>query len=449
MKKFKAVLTATLLALVVLIMAGCGEEATPYQLNDAEGYQVSVKFDANGGYFGTNTYVIVDAYNISQLKTGSDGNVEVALLEPSNELRGIDAYEAKNPGYFLAGWYAERTETAEGVTYGRKWDFEKDRLSVDPAKSYTAQEPQMTLYAVWVPEFEIEFYDLASGEMISDYTFNSAQAGDIKVPAWNEQTGAIEMYKFPVKDGYTFTAAYYDAEGTQPVDTENVVHPGTVNEATGEAENATLKLYLDWMEGEWYRIYNVDQFLDNASVSGNYEIFADLDFEGKIWPTALVYGNFTGSIVGNGHTFSNIAVEQTNNSKTNAGLFGYLAEGAQLKDLKLENVSFTIKAGTRVAGTSYGLLAGTISEKALFENVEITGGQLLVDASCYFGTDDYVIGLLCGMGSASIDTSSIECGVIGEGLWISVTDGIVHLSDAPAQDAVSETAAATEETQEV
>lgn len=441
MKKIKAVLTAALLILAVLLMAGCSEEATPYQINDAENYSVSVKYDANGGYFGTNTTVIVDAYNIAELSSN-----EIALLSPDNEARGIDAYEAKNPGYFLAGWYAQRTETADGYTYSDKWDFETSRLAVDPNKTYSSQEPALTLYAVWVPEFEIEFYDLASGELMQEYSFNPALAGNIQVPAWDEETGAIEMYKFPVKDGYTFKAAYYDAEGTLPVNTETVVHNGQVDEVTGEAKDATLKLYLDWTEGEWYRIYNAQQFLDNASVTGNYEIFADLDFEGKIWPTSLVYGNFTGSIVGNGHTFKNIAVEQTNNSKTNAGLFGYLAEGAQLKDLKLENVSLTIKAGTRMAGTSFGLLAGTISEKAAFENVTISG-SLIIDAASYFGTDDYVIGLLCGMGAADIDTANITCTTSGEGLFVSVNDGIVHLSDVPAEEAVSEPTV-PEETQE-
>ncbi|MBQ6839279.1 MAG: hypothetical protein IJO45_01135 [Oscillospiraceae bacterium] len=449
MKKIKAVLTAALLILAVLVMAGCSEEATPYQINDSENYSVSVKFDANGGYFGTNTYVIVDAYNISQLKPNSEGDVQIALLEPQNELRGIDAYEAKNPGYFLAGWYAERTETADGYSYSRKWDFEADRLSVDPAETYSAAEPVMTLYAVWVPEFEIEFYDRASGELMEAYTFKPSEAENIKVPAWDEETGAIEMYKFPERDGYTFQAAYYDAEGTKPVDTETVIHPGKVDEATGAAEDPCLKLYLDWTEGEWYRIYNVEQFLDNASVSGNYEILADLDFEGKIWPTSLVYGNFTGSIVGNGHTFKNIAVEQTNNSKVNAGLFGYLAEGAQLSDLTFENVSFTIKSGTRVAGTSFGLLAGTISEKAVFDNVAITGGQLIIDSGCYFGTDDYIIGLLCGMGSAPIDSSDIACTTTGEGLWVSVADGIVTLSDEPVGDpTVPAEETVPEETQE-
>ena len=48
-------------------------------------------------------------------------------------------------------------------------------------------------------------------------------------------------------------------------------------------------------------VYNVEQFLENASVNGNYEIHADLDFAGETWPSSLTYGNFTGSIKGNGH----------------------------------------------------------------------------------------------------------------------------------------------------
>ena len=434
--KIKTTLTVLLLLVLVLFTTGCSEEATPYQINDAEGYSVSVKYDANGGYFGTNTYVVVDSYNVSNLNTNSNGEVEIALLSPDNEVRGIDAYAVQNPGYFLAGWYTDRTETADGYTYSGKWDFATSRLSVDPSKEYTSEEPELVLYAVWVPKFAIEFYDRASGELMQTYEFNPTAAEDILVPAWDEETGAIDMYKFPEKKGYTFQAAYYDAEGTQPVDTAAVIHTGTVNEATGAAENPTMKLYLDWTEGEWYRIYNVDQFLDNASVSGNYEIYADLDFEGKIWPTSLMYGNFSGSIVGNGHTFRNINAEQTNNSKNNAGLFGYLAEGASISDLTLENVTVTIKSGTRVAGTSYGLLAGTISENAMFENVVIKDSKLCIDSSCYFGTQDYTIGLLCGMGNAPIDASGIVCEVTGEPdvLWVSVSDGVVTLLDEAPVD---------------
>ena len=439
MKKIKVLLTVALLLAAIAVLAGCSQEATPYQINDAEGYSVSVKYDANGGYFGTNTYVIVDAYNVSEA-----GQTEIALLPPDNEARGIDAYTAQNPGYFLAGWYAERTETAEGYAYSGKWDFAKDRLSVDPSKTYSAEEPAMTLYAVWVPKFAIEFYDLGSGELMSTYEFNPAAAEEILVPAWDEETGAIDMYDFPAKKGYTFKGAYYDKAGTKPVDTAAVEHTGRINEETGAAENATMQLYLDWTEGEWYRIYNAEQFAENASVSGNYEIYADLDFEGEIWPTSLMHGNFSGTIVGNGHTFKNIITEQTNNSKVNTGLFGALTETASISDLTFENVTLTIKGGTRVAGSSFGLLAGTISSQAQLSQVQILGSTLQIDSGAFFGTDDYVIGLLCGMGSADIPYE-IQVSAIGEGLYVDAdVDGTVILSDEPivvAEQSTEETAA--------
>ena len=182
----------------------------------------------------------------------------------------------------------------------------------------------------------------------------------------------------------------------------------------GAAKDPVMKLYLDYMEGEWYHIYNVEQFLDNASVSGNYILHADLDFEGEIWPSSLMHGNFSGTIEGNGHTFKNITMEQTNNSKVNSGLFGHLTETARLSDLTFENVTFTIKSGTRVAGASFGLLTGTVSDGAEFDNVQIKNGCLQIDSGCYFGTDDYVIGLVSGMGETGLDHSGISCKAVGE-----------------------------------
>ena len=127
-----------------------------------------------------------------------------------------------------------------------------------------------------------------------------------------------------------------------------------------------------------------------------------------------MYGNFSGTIQGNGHTISNVDLTQTNNSKVNAGLFGYLTETAKLTDLTFENVTFTIKAGTRVMGTNFGLLSGTISGEAVLENVEITNSCLQIDSSCYFGVDEYAIGLVCGMGDATRVNADISCQVVGD-----------------------------------
>lgn len=435
----KAMLVACLLLALILFGAGCGKVDTPYQQNDTDLYTVSVKYDANGGSFTTNTPVLVDSYNVQNMKTNSNGKVELALIEPENADRGKNAFTAVNNGYFLAGWYAERTENGTDesgnpvYTYGGKWDFAEDRLEVDSSAAHTSSEPVLTLYAAWVPLFEVQFYDRASGENLGSYTFNPSGQDAGNVPVLDEESGAYEMYHFPARNGYTYAGCYYDAAGTQAVTTEALEHPGTVDMVTAQAENPVLDVYVDWIEGEWYHIYNTEQFLDNASVNGSYVLHADLDFTDKNWPSSLMHGTFNGTIEGNGHTLSNITLEQTNNSKTATGLFGGLGETASITDLNLQNVQLTIKKGTRMAGSSFGLLAGTVSESTVLQNVTIADSRLLIDSSAYFGTDDYVIGLVCGMGTTGIDGSGITCQATGdapESIVITVTDGTVTVAPA-------------------
>ncbi len=443
--KIRRHLFGCLMLAVLVLLAGCAEEGTPYERNDADGYSVSVKFDANGGIFTTNTSVIVDSFSLAQVKVGENGHAQIALIPPDHEARGNDAFAAVQNGYFLAGWYRERTTNADGThTYAGRWDFAQDVLEVDPNGSYTSQEPVLTLYAAWVPLFQVEFVDRLTGEHLGSYTYDPTADARLRVPQWNAESGAIEMYKFPSRAGYTFESAYYDAEGTQRVETEFLNHSGTVDYDGGTAQNPVLTVYTDYMAGEWYHIYHAQQLLDHASVSGSYVIHEDLDFEGLIWPTSLMHGNFSGTIEGNGHVLRNIAIEQTNNSKINTGLFGSLSETAVLSDLSFENVSLKIKGGTRVAGAGFGLLSGSISDSAVLTDVSILSGQLLIDANAYFGTDDYVIGLVCGVGNAAIDRSGITAAIVGESAeprYVEVNaDGILSFTDVePTQESTEQT----------
>ncbi len=413
MKKFKFWFFTLLVAILTFSLAGCGETATPYETNNEDGYSVSGKFDANRGTFTTNTSVIVDSFNV-------DNKSQVALIAPDDSRRNNDAFTATKNGHFLAGWYKECVETTDEngqktYKYSGKWDFENDVLKIDTDKTYSADSPALTLYAAWVPLFEIEFYSLESGDLIDTLKYNPTDAKALEIPAWNEETGAVEMYDFPKREGYTYNKAFYDAEGTNELTGETLIHPGAVNEENATATNSVLKLYVDWTEGEWYRIYNIDQFKESASLKGNYELFADLDFADEIWPTTFVYGNFSGVIKGNGHTIKNVEITQTNNSKVNAGLFGYLTDTANISDVNFENITFTIKAGTRKVGTSFGLFAGTISDKAAISGVNILNSHLQIDSSCYFAVDDYSIGLVCGMGDPSkLSTAQIDCSAVGD-----------------------------------
>ena len=108
-QKIKVLLLTALTLGSICLFTACGNEQTPYEINDEENYTVSVKYDANGGVFTTNTSVIVDSYNISDMKA-QDGVVEIPLITPDDKSREDDAFKATKSGYFLAGWYAERTE---------------------------------------------------------------------------------------------------------------------------------------------------------------------------------------------------------------------------------------------------------------------------------------------------------------------------------------------------
>lgn len=413
--RIKTVLLTLLAVGSMCLLTACGGDKTPYQINDEENYTVSVKFDANGGVFTTNTSVIVDSYNIADMKADEDGIIEIPLLTPDDEARGNDAFKATKSGYFLAGWYAERSENGKDedgktlYTYGEKWDFNFDYLEVEADKEYSSEEPVMTLYAAWVPLFEIEFYSLEDGKLIDTYVYDPTLVKEIKAPALNDKSGKLEFYQFPERDGYTYQGAYYDEEKTEPISSV-VEHYGHIDRKTGTAEDTVMKVYVDWMEGEWHHIYTVEQFLENASIKGNYEIHADLDFTGKTWPSSLMYGNFSGTIKGNGHKFTNIEFKQNNNSKANAGLFGNVTKKASITDLTFENVTFSIEKGTRVAGSSFGLFAGTIADEATISNVAILNGKIQIDSNCYFGASDYSIGLVCGSGNpAVIPNAQITC----------------------------------------
>ena len=416
----KAILTVCLLLVTMFLISGCAGEKTPYQINDENKYNVSVKYDANGGLFTTNTSVIVDSFNINDLQTNNAGQVEIALLSPDAEQRGKDAFTAYKNGYFLAGWYAERIETKDQqgntvYTYSDMWDFSADMLKVHASGTYSSAEPVLTLYAAWVPMFEIELYDLDSGKYVDKISFNPNDTTEFTVPSWNQETGAIDMKDFPTRDGYTFNGVYYDEQGTESVTSATVKHSGSVNYENGSASNATMKLYVDWMEGEWFHIYTAEQFIKNAKVNGNYVIHADLDFADKIWPTAFVHGNFGGTIHGNGHTFKNVNAAQSNISKAYAGLFGQMKSTAQITDLTFENTVFSIEKGVRVSGSSFGLLAGLVDSNAAVTDVQFIDCVLQIDSGIALLTEDYSIGLICGMGDIpGMSAEGITCVVTGE-----------------------------------
>ncbi len=418
MKNYWKYLIATaVLATAAVAVTGCSQWAPVYEHMDEEGYTVSVRFDANGGVFANREGVsLVDVFNASAYDADGDGKAEIKVIAPDDEARKTAGnYAASRTGYFLAGWYTERTPRVnadgealddygelvsvsgreQGYTYGGKWDFEKDRLTVDLSADHTAFEEQMTLYAAWIPYFNFEFYAQdANGAFQKIEGHAVDQLKEIALPAWDESTGKLNMGNVPTRDGMTFVEAFLDEEMTQPV-TGSIA--GQVNETEGVCVEHTIKLYTTWREGNWFKIYTADQFFKNSTLNGSYEILADLDFEGKIWSPALASSEYKGTILGNGHTVRNVTVAQGDVSKINGGLFGALGNTAEIHDLTFENITYSIQAGSRMQDASFGLLAGTINAGAVLDGVTVSG-SLILGKECY-PSETYNIGLLFGSGS--------------------------------------------------
>lgn len=434
--KLKTLFAGLMIPAALLFAAGCGSDPTPYEVNDGKGYNVSVKYDANGGYFDTNTSVIMDSFNVSDLKKNEDGTVSIALLSPDDARRGSsNSFTPTNSGHFLAGFYSERTESKDKdgntvYSYSGLWDFEKDTLKVDTEKSYSASEPVITLYAAWIPMFKVDFYNLEDGSFIDSYSFNPTEKEGVVLPKWDMESGTISMNDFPKRNGYTFDGAFTDKDGTDKVDAELLTHVGKVNAENGTADNTTMNVYVSWQKGDIFHIYSAKQFASNYKAGGTYIIHEDLDFTDVIWPSALTTGSFSGKIEGNGHVFKNVSVVQNDIGKTSFGLFGQLTDDAVIENLYFENTRLTIKKGIRTAGSSYGFFAGIVSEKAQLTDISFKDSVLEIDSACYFATEDYSLGIICGTGKTDIADDGIRCEVIGENpdrLTVTVADGVVEV----------------------
>ena len=127
-----------------------------------------------------------------------------------------------------------------------------------------------------------------------------------------------------------------------------------------------------------YLISRADQFAAiNDGLDKHYRLTKDIDFENEelcalgfsVNPNGTeVYGEFTGSLDGNGYTLKNLNVVGTEIS----GVFGVLGEGAVVKNIKFENVVVDATVAKAKKSNSQ-FFAGVIAGKSSGEikNVEI------------------------------------------------------------------------------
>ena len=290
---------------------------------------------------------------------------------------------------------------AEMVTpaysYSGYWDFATDEIEYAESDG----EVSLTLYAGWVPYYQYYYYAKNDsgewekyGTTYFDYVLSSsgnekyADQGEMYLPNWQGGNGAMNYSshtynddstkEFPSIAGKTFKAAYADKECTQQY-TDKITHNGTLDPATALPKDRIQNVYVEFYDEEMFKIETAKQLAENAKTNGSYEILNDLDFEKTTWPAVFTTGAFTGkmfSATGESITLKNVKAQYAGTT-ANGGLFGLIAAGAQLKNLRFENVTMDFASVTcSETDTGYGLFSGNVDEAAQIENVTVSGAKL-------------------------------------------------------------------------
>jgi hypothetical protein len=410
-KKRKYIIIGCAAALAVALIVGVviaviNGNKSYYDTYASEGYTVRVTFDSNGGTFKGSDSSIVDLYNPEEIDENG-----LALLAPDDVRRDKNnVMQVTRPGYFLAGWYTERelideNDPEAGYTYAGKWDFENDRLEIDPDYNYSADENILTLYAAWVPYYSFEIY--TNDENGNSYLLSTVSALTLTIPEWKDGDVTLAMDNFPTRDGYTLESVYYldtmiKVDGTLNESGNKKIISGEWDEDTATSLTPTIKLFTEWQEGKRYKIYSAEDLIKNADAEGYYEIYANLNFSGKEWPAAFLNGKFNGKIFGNKHKITGISFESTSRSRLTNGLFSSLGENAYIENLRLENITHTIDLMAVAQDATFGLLAGTAAEGAEFKGVTVSGKLVFGDnCASLAGSDSFTVKTLVGSGNVS------------------------------------------------
>ena len=382
-KKLVITIVIALCIVVALTVVSCNQWDTPYKQLNKDGNTVSVKFNINGGIFlETPNVTLVDVFSLDSAKSLDGGKKSIVPIDPANEdIRGA-VQTASRSNYLLEGWYVT-TVNADG-TYtitNQKWNF-GDAFQFDASKVKGAETPILVLSARWIPftTFNI-FAQNDDGTFPSEPT-SVTQAEFLDYPTWNESTGKLRYNQYPVLADKTFDKAFTSADMSQEI-TDRIQGNSYFDETINDFVTESVNVYVTYKQGNWYKIYNASSFINNASSTAIYDIQADIDFNNATWPATFSSNTFNGKIYGNNHKFSNVSAKQyAENSKFSYGLFGIIGANALIKDLKLNNVSFTVSGMDNANGepSYYGVLAGKIESGAQLTGVSITKGKLLLDS---------------------------------------------------------------------
>ena len=282
--------------------------------------------------------------------------MDTLIIDP-NVLEEDPKDQILKNGYHIEGWYQTKTENPDGtVTYSDKWDFAKDKMTIDG----------VTLYAKWeinrLYTYELYYYDQNNNEVFLD-------SYEVKE---GEKFYDLFMDNKEVK-GYT-SLGYLDQEGNKWDD--NFTHPG------GDSDLA-IKVYLNLIEGEFTIVKTKRQFKTALTRNENIYLLNDIDFDGD----EMCFDSYSGTIIGNNHKVSNFEIDYDTSRNGLQGSLDdlkgssdhlYISLFFELKDSTIKDITFDnilIDVNTNYSQIKYLVIAplAITTSNTTLENVKLTG----------------------------------------------------------------------------
>ncbi len=333
MKRMLRALLCLAAALLLLCLAGCGEDKTL----EERGYTISVVYDYNGG----------TADGLPQLKMYY--KPDQPLLAPG------DTAEFKEPTldryHSLLGWYLARTDGEGNVI---KDENGQPQTEVAPFVFAGARaNNNITLVAKWKEKPTLEIH-IPGSDTVSE-----------PFEAGTTVENTLLSRLLPTLSDKTFYGFFADEACT-----ERLTLPLTVGD--GEHKN----IYTRWLDGDVLIVRTASDLTKLRLYAAKTVWFdADIDMTGATFPSLSAFG---GKIIGNGHTLRNLTVTASLTGRnTDWGLFGKLTDGAGIRDLNFENVSVTVDASYSFMNTfRVAFLASSATGKVTVENINFTGCSL-------------------------------------------------------------------------
>ncbi len=413
-KKFKWKLIAFFATVAsLLLLGGCKFQPSLDERREKYDLPVSVTYYTNGSgaYFGSNTTekTLYLPDGAVAMNIGVDTVVNGSMPTPTRN------------NYTLIGWYeAEideegkplKDENGEVVLKTDAFDFKRVLKDGDAIK----------LYAKWQKKESIYVY-LVCDEITPELPFTISKNGQAVTV---EDKGLLTEYPYytdgicqepterliPSASGYTMVDFYADEACTQ-----KVAWP------LAQEEYGDYNIYAKYVKGEWLVLSEPSDvsklFLPGKTRS--FYLANDIDCTGVT--VSPIANNFTSTLNGNGHTISNLTVDAGTVGRDvteppTLSTFGNIKEGAAIKDVTFDGITFKCTLASNKKANIYGLYASIENlssiEKVTLKNVSFDLTCRNAEAYClnmYVGDDSNWKTTRVLFGGTDTDAEQIAAGL--------------------------------------